>query len=64
MSKIKNVLKSLPFKVICCAVAGFLCGHLVDSAFFGINPVFAGVVEGALLSLVGYVSLKDGGLRL
>ena len=64
MSKIKNVLKSFSFKVICCAAVGFLCGYLADSVLFGINPVFAGVVEGTVLSLVGYASLKDGGFRL
>lgn len=60
----KKIFTKTFFRMIGTAIVGFGCGYLVDSVLFGINPVFAGVVEGIVLSLIGYVSLKDGRIEI
>lgn len=60
----KKIFTKTFFRMLGTAIVGFGCGYLVDSVFFGINPIFAGVVEGIALSLVGYASLKDGGTEI
>ena len=52
----KNFLKKRSVKTAVAAVIGFLCGLVVDSAIFGINPLICGVVEATLLSVVYYAT--------
>ena len=61
---VKKIFTKTFFRMLGTAIVGFGCGYLVDSVFFGINPIFAGVVEGVVLSLVGYASLKDEGIEI
>ena len=61
---VKKIFTKTFFRMLVTAIVGFGCGYLVDSVFFGINPIFAGVVEGIVLSLVGYASLKDGRIEI
>ena len=60
----KKIFTKTFFRMLGTTIVGFGCGYLVDSVFFGINSIFAGVVEGIVLSLVGYASLKDGGTEI
>lgn len=60
----KKIFTKTFFRMLGTAIVGFGCGYLVDSVFFGINHIFAGVVEGIVLSLIGYVSLKDGRIEI
>ena len=61
---VKKFFTKTFFRMLGTAIIGFGCGYLVDSVLFGINPVFAGVVEGTVLSFVGYASLKDEGIEI
>lgn len=59
----KNFFARRSVKTAIIAVVGFICGLVVDSAIFAINPIvcgICGIVEAALLSAVYYsLSLKD-----
>ena len=57
----KNFFARRSVKTAVVAAIGFICGLVVDSAIFAINPIVCGIVEAALLSGVYYsISLKDG----
>ena len=57
----KNFFARRSVKTAVVAVIGFVCGLVVDSSIFAINPIVCGIVEAALLSGVYYsLSLKDG----
>ncbi len=56
----KNFFAKRSVKTAVVAVIGFVCGLVVDSSIFAINPIVCGIVEAALLSAVYYpLSLKD-----
>ena len=56
----KNFFARRSVKTAVVAAAGFVCGLVVDSSIFAINPIVCGIVEAALLSGVYYsLSLKD-----
>lgn len=57
----KNFLARRSVKTAVIAAVGFVCGLVIDSAVFAINPIVCGVVEAALVSAVYYaISVKDG----
>lgn len=57
----KNFLARRSVKTAVIAAVGFVCGLVIDSAIFAINPIVCGVVEAALVSAVSYaISVKDG----
>ena len=57
----KNFIARRSVKTSIIAAVGFVCGMVVDSAIFAINPIVCGIVEAALLSAVYYsISAKDG----
>lgn len=57
----KNFLARRSVKTAVIAAVGFVCGLVIDSAIFAINPIVCGVVEAALVSAVYYaISVKDG----
>ena len=56
----KNFFARRSVKTAIIAVVGFVCGLVVDSSIFSINPIVCGIVEAALLSAIYYsLSLKD-----
>lgn len=57
----KNFISRRYVKTAFIAAMGFVCGMVIDSAIFAINPIVCGVVEAALVSAVYYaISVKDG----
>lgn len=57
----KNFFARRSVKTAVVAVIGFICGLVVDSSIFAINPIVCGIVEAELLSGVYYAtSVKDG----
>ena len=57
----KNFFARRSVKTAVIAAIGFVCGLVVDSSIFAINPIACGIVEAVLLSGVYYaISLKDG----
>lgn len=57
----KNFITRRSVKTAFIAAVGFVCGMVIDSAIFAINPIVCGVVEAALVSAVYYaISVKDG----
>lgn len=57
----KNFLARRSVKTAVIAAVGFVCGLVIDSAIFAINPIVCGVIEAALVSAVYYaISVKDG----
>ncbi len=56
----KHFIERRSVKTAVAAAVGFVCGAVIDSAIFAINPIVCGIVEAALLSAVYYsLSLKD-----
>lgn len=56
----KNFFARRSVKTAVAAAIGFLCGLIVDSAIFGINPFICCVVEATLLAVVYYAtSVKE-----
>lgn len=56
----KNFFARRSVKTAVIAAIGFVCGLVVDSSIFAINPIVCGIVEAALLSGIYYsLSLKD-----
>lgn len=56
----KKIFTKTFFRMLGTAIVGFVCGAVIDSVIFAINPIVCGIVEAALLSAVYYsISLKD-----
>ena len=48
----KNFFARRSVKTAIIAAVGFVCGLVVDSSIFYVNPVVCGIVEAALLSAI------------